>query len=38
MTLLAHLTWPDLGLVSALFLAALVCAAAGLRWLQRERE
>src|SRR5262245_42821027 len=38
MPLLAHLTGPDLGLVTALFLAAAVLANLGLRWLARQRK
>jgi hypothetical protein len=38
MTILAHLTGTDLGLVTALFLAAAVLAALGARWLERERR
>jgi hypothetical protein len=35
---LAHLTAADLGLVAALFLAAAVLAALGVRWLERARK
>jgi hypothetical protein len=38
MTILAHLTGTDLGLVTALFLAAAVLAALSARWLERERR
>jgi len=38
MTILAHLTSTDLGLVSALFLAAAVLAAWGARRLERARK
>lgn len=38
MTILAHLTGHDLGLVAALFLAAAVLAALGAHWLERARK
>lgn len=38
MTILAHLTGHDLGLVASLFLAAAVLAALGARWLDRARK
>jgi len=38
MTILAHLTGTDLGLVMALFLVAALLAALGARWLERRRR
>jgi hypothetical protein len=38
MTILAHLTGTDLGLVAALFLAAALLAGLGARWLERGRK
>jgi hypothetical protein len=38
MTILAHLTGTDLGLVLALFFAAALLAALGARWIERIRE
>jgi hypothetical protein len=36
--ILAHLTGQDLGLVTALFLAAVVLVNLALRWLERARR
>jgi len=36
--ILAHLTWPDLGLVASLFLLALVAGSAGRRHLARRER
>jgi len=38
MTILAHLTGTDLGLVTALLFAAALLAALGARWLDRLRR
>ena len=38
MTILAHLTGSDLGLVTALLFLAALLAALGARWLERARK